>query len=103
MAQGAADLREYLIASRHRLTLRTARRPVWRRRSGRRQVAHEFRHTDNVADGGRWTRSCAVEMVFRDSVEDAPRRFVALVRKQIVGDALLYVICLAGEHEQRLI
>ena len=41
-----------------------------------------------------------VECVLRSGVKEAARRFVALLRKQLVRDAHLDVVCLAREHEK---
>src|SRR6266404_3555514 len=41
-----------------------------------------------------------VECVLRSGVKEAARRLVALLRKQLVRDAHLDVVCLAREHEK---
>ena len=71
-----------------------------RRRCGRRQQAHELSKQKYVARGRRWQERRDVARAFRVAGEAAPCRFHALLRKQLIGDALFDVVGLPGENHQ---
>ena len=77
--------------------------PAWVR-----PTAHEGREVHDIARrnptaGCHWFRADEIGRVLRQGVELAIRGVVPLVGEVLVGDALLDVVGLAGEHQQRLV
>jgi hypothetical protein len=100
VAAAATDIDELVGA----LDRRIGRRG-WR---GRGQQTHEGREIDDV--GGeirRWTRGRLghgeIRRVLRRGVEPASLRIIPLVGKCLAGDALLDIVGLAREDQQRLV
>ena len=73
--------------------------------SGRRwrEEAHEDRELHDIARHVIGQRHAEVRVIFRNSIEEAPGRFVPLILKYFVGHPLLDVVRLARKELQRLV
>src|SRR5437899_12146357 len=70
-----------------------------RSKHGRSQEAHEARKLHHIAGRGRFE----LGVIFRSSIENAPRSFIALRIKDLIGYTLFNVVCFTRKKLQRLV